>query len=153
MSDITLPPLSDELSSLSQSDFIQFGDAVVALISQADSESALSELRGLLQGKKSPITALSKQMGGLTADDKKTYGAYLHELRTRINTALDERGSVLAKEALNAKLLAEQIDITLPPRHRPTGGLHPITHTTERMKQFFVQAGFSVATGPEVESD
>lgn len=153
MSDITLPPLSDELSTLSETDFIQFGDGVLTLINQADSEKALSELRGNLQGKKSPLTALSKQMGGLDSEGKKTYGAYLHELRTRIATALDERGAVLAKEALNAKLMAEQIDITLPPRHRPTGGLHPITHTTERMKQFFVQAGFSVATGPEVESD
>lgn len=154
MNSITFPTLpSDELAQLHEHDFVSFGDNVVALIKNTDNEKSLSELRGQLQGKKSPITALSKQMGSLDADGKKTYGAYLHELRTRITTAFDEQGSELSKLALNAKLLAEQIDITLPARHRPIGGLHPITHTTERMKQFFTQAGFSVATGPEVESD
>ncbi|WP_439646417.1 phenylalanine--tRNA ligase subunit alpha [Moraxella oblonga] len=141
------------MTALTAEDFAQFGDAVIVLINQANDQNTLAQLRSNLQGKKSPTTALSKQMGKLDGEGKKTYGAYLHELRTRIATALDERGDILAKQALNAKLLAEQIDITLPPRHRPTGGLHPITHTTQRMKQFFVQAGFSVATGPEVESD
>ncbi len=153
MSELILPTLSDDLTALTAEDFAQFGDAVIVLINQANDQNTLAQLRSNLQGKKSPTTALSKQMGKLDGEGKKTYGAYLHELRTRIATALDERGDILAKQALNAKLLAEQIDITLPPRHRPTGGLHPITHTTQRMKQFFVQAGFSVATGPEVESD
>lgn len=156
MNDMTLSPLPalfEELTALSHADFVKFGDEVVALIQRADSEKSLSELRGLLQGKKSPITALSKQLGGLDADGKKMYGGYLHELRTRLGTVFDEHGAVLAKKALDAKLLAEQIDITLPPRQKTLGGLHPITHTTERMKRFFVQAGFNVATGPEVESD
>lgn len=154
MNTITIPTLvSENLSELSEQHLVEFGNQTVALIESASDERTLNELKSTLQGKKSPITALSKQMGGLDADSKKTYGAYLHELRTRITVALDERGAVLAKEALNAKLLAEQIDITLPARHKPAGGLHPITHTTERMKRFFVQAGFSVATGPEVESD
>ncbi len=148
-----LPLLSDELTALAHADFIKFGNDVTTLIHNIDNEKTLNEFRGLLQGKKSPLTALSKQMGGLDADNKKIYGAHLHELRTLIATVLDEQASVLAKHALDAKLQAEQIDITLPSRHKPTGGLHPITHTTERMKRFFVQAGFSVATGPEVESD
>ncbi|STZ63107.1 Phenylalanine--tRNA ligase alpha subunit [Moraxella lacunata] len=150
---LALSHLDKPLADISSDDFDDYAKQVIKAIGTAYNTAQLQELKGALQGKKSPLTALSKQMGGLDAEGKKTYGAYLHELRTRIATALDERGSVLAKEALNAKLMAEQIDITLPPRHRPTGGLHPITHTTERMKQFFVQAGFSVATGPEVESD
>ena len=154
MNTIIIPTLpSEQLAELQENDFIQFGKHVLDLITQADNEKTLSELRGLLQGKKSPITALSKQMGSLDTDGKKMYGAYLHELRTRISVALDEQSNTLSKIALNAKLLAEQIDITLPARQYPTGGLHPITHTTERMKRFFVQAGFQVATGPEVERD
>ncbi|OAV24835.1 Phenylalanyl-tRNA synthetase alpha chain [Moraxella catarrhalis] len=77
----------------------------------------------------------------------------MHELRTHINQALETKAKQLATAAMNAKLASEQIDISLPARGILAGGLHPITQTTERMKQFFVQAGFSVATGPEIESD
>ena len=150
---LALSHLDKPIADISSDDFDDYTSQVIDAIGTAHNSSQLQELKGALQGKKSPITALSKQMGGLDAEGKKTYGAYLHKLRTRITTAFDERGKMLAAQALNAKLLAEQIDITLPARHKPTGGLHPITLTTERMKKFFVQAGFSVATGPEVESD
>lgn len=150
---LALSHLDKPLADISSDDFDDYAKQVIEAIGTACDTAQLQELKGALQGKKSPITALSKQMGGLDADGKKTYGAHLHELRTRIATAFDERGAVLSAQALNAKLLAEQIDITLPARHKPTGGLHPITLATERMKKFFVQAGFSVATGPEVESD
>ncbi|MDO4894803.1 phenylalanine--tRNA ligase subunit alpha [Moraxella sp.] len=131
----------------------QFGDQAILLINTASDEKTLQEFRVQLTGKKAVLTALSKQMGGLDAEQKKQYGAYLHELRTRIGAALDEKSAQLAAAALNAKLASEQIDITLPARGIAKGTLHPITQTTERMRQFFVQAGFSVATGPEVESD
>lgn len=149
----TIPTLNQPLTSLSEQDFLAFTDAASALINNAQSESELQELKVTLQGKKSDITTLSKQMGSLDADGKKTYGAYLHELRTRLTAAFDARGTALAEQALNAKLASEQVDISLPARGVASGGLHPITHVTERMKQFFTQAGFSVATGPEVESD
>ena len=149
----TIPTLNQPLVSLSEQDFLAFADAASTLINNAQSESELQELKVTLQGKKSDITTLSKQMGSLDADGKKTYGAYLHELRTRLTTAFEARGTALAEQALNAKLASEQVDISLPARGVASGGLHPITHVTERMKQFFTQAGFSVATGPEVESD
>lgn len=149
----TIPTLSQPLTSLSEQDFLAFADAASTLINNAQSESELQELKVTLQGKKSDITTLSKQMGSLDADGKKTYGAYLHEIRTRLTAAFDARGTALAEQALNAKLASEQVDISLPARGVASGGLHPITHVTERMKQFFTQAGFSVATGPEVESD
>ena len=149
----TIPTLNQPLASLSEQDFLAFADVASTLINNAQSESELQELKVTLQGKKSDITTLSKQMGSLDADSKKTYGAYLHELRTRLTTAFEARGTALAEQALNAKLASEQVDISLPARGVASGGLHPITHVTERMKQFFTQAGFSVATGPEVESD
>lgn len=149
----TIPTLDQPLATLGEQDFLAFADSAIAVIETAADERALQELRVSLSGKKSALTALSKQMGALDADAKKQYGAYLHELRTRINQALDAKAQQLAAAALNAKLASEQIDISLPARGVLPGGLHPITQTTERMKQFFVQAGFSVATGPEVESD
>ncbi|MCL1623872.1 phenylalanine--tRNA ligase subunit alpha [Moraxella sp. Tifton1] len=149
----TLPILNQALIELGEQDFVNFADVACQLIGDAKNETELQALRVDLQGKKSPIAALSKQLGGLDADGKKVYGAYLHELRTRIGVAFDERKETLAAEVLNAKLADEQVDISLPARGMTTGGLHPITHVTERMKQFFVQAGFCAVTGPEVESD
>lgn len=154
MTDISdLPALGGDLLGITQADFNHFGEIATTLITQIKNEADLQALRATLTGKKSPMTALSKQMGSLDADSKKTYGSYIHELRTRINTAFDEQATILATQALNAKLAAEQIDITLPARGNKKGALHPVTLTTERMQQFFVQAGFKVATGPEVESD
>lgn len=149
----TIPTLDQPLITLNEQDFLAFADSAIAVIETATDERTLQELRVSLSGKKSALTALSKQMGTLDADAKKQYGAYLHELRTHINQALETKAKQLATAAMNAKLASEQIDISLPARGILAGGLHPITQTTERMKQFFVQAGFSVATGPEIESD
>lgn len=149
----TIPTLDQPLITLNEQDFLAFADSAIAVIETATDERTLQELRVSLSGKKSALTALSKQMGALDADAKKQYGAYLHELRTHINQALETKAKQLATAAMNAKLASEKIDISLPARGILAGGLHPITQTTERMKQFFVQAGFSVATGPEIESD
>ncbi|OAV12794.1 phenylalanine--tRNA ligase subunit alpha [Moraxella catarrhalis] len=149
----TIPTLDQPLITLNEQDFLAFADSAIAVIETEADERTLQELRVSLSGKKSALTALSKQMGALDADAKKQYGAYLHELRTHINQALETKAKQLATAAMNAKLASEQIDISLPARGILAGGLHPITQTTERMKQFFVQAGFSVATGPEIESD
>lgn len=149
----TIPTLDQPLITLNEQDFLAFADSAIAVIETAADERTLQELRVSLSGKKSALTALSKQMGALDADAKKQYGAYLHELRTHINQALETKAKQLATAAMNAKLASEQIDISLPARGILAGGLHPITQTTKRMKQFFVQAGFSVATGPEIESD
>lgn len=149
----TLPTLSDELSQLTEAQFTEFGDAAEALIATAEDSNALQQLRVTLTGKKSALTSWSKQMGKLSAEGKKTYGGWLHTLRGRVQTALGQQEQALQERALKAKLDAERIDITLPARGRQAGQLHPVTMITQRMQQFFVQAGFNVATGPEVESD
>lgn len=148
-----IPNLDKALTELDKQQFVAFEQQAVQLIEQAQNEQQLQELRVNLTGKKSALTALSKQMGLLDADAKKQYGGYLHELRGNIMQAFEQKASSLALVALNAKLASETIDISLPARGVDKGGLHPITQTAERMKQFFVQAGFVVATGPEVESD
>lgn len=148
-----LPTLAQSLTELQQTDFQQFADLACQAITATDTEAQLQELKVALQGKKSDMTALSKQMGGLDADAKKQYGAYLHQVRSRLTEAFDAQSQLLATKALQARLASEQVDISLPSRGVSVGAIHPITHVTQRMKQFFVQAGFSVATGPEVESD
>ena len=148
-----LPTLSTELSELNESQLNGFAEAAESLIAQATTVPALQELRVQFTGKKSSLTSWSKQMGRLDADDKKLYGGWLHQLRSRIQQTLTEQQQQLEMEALNSKLASESIDITLPARGAHRGHLHPVTMITQRMQQFFVQAGFNVATGPEVESD
>src|SRR3546814_13968272 len=70
-----------------------------------------------------------------------------------VQDVLNARKADLEKAALDAKLSAERIDVTLPGRGEASGGLHPVTRTLERVEQFFSHIGYSVAEGPEVEDD
>lgn len=152
MTDI-LEQYSEILTEQSQKQFDKFSQDAKALIDTANNPQQLQAVRVTLTGKKSHLTLWSKQMGKLSADDKKSYGQWLHQLRSGIQAALDDRKQQLDAIALQTKLQQESVDITLPARGRERGQLHPITLTAKRMQEFFKQAGFSVATGPEVESD
>lgn len=148
-----LDKFSQTLTDLSQAQFTEFTDLAKSLISTAQNPQDLQAIRVALTGKKSHLTAWSKQLGGLDADGKKTIGGQLHEVRTQINDSLQQAQTDLDSKALQAKLASESIDITLPARGQQAGNLHPVTQTAQRMEGFFRQAGFEVATGPEVESD
>lgn len=123
------------------------------MIAAANDLSTLNDARVALMGKKSQLTQWSKALGGLSADEKKTRGAELHAVRTFIQQHLSEKQQSLEAAALAKKLAAESIDISLPGRGRHIGSIHPVTKTQNRMVSFFEQAGFTVATGPEVETD
>lgn len=141
------------LTDLSQDQFAQFINDAKALISTAQNPQDLQNIRVILTGKKSHLTAWSKQLGGLDAEGKKTIGGQLHEIRTIIGSALQQAQTDLDASMLARKLASEAIDITLPARGQRAGNLHPVTMTAERMEGFFRQAGFEIATGPEIESD
>lgn len=149
----TLQNYSETLTDLSQAQFAEFAEQAKALIATAQTPQDLQTIRVTLTGKKSHLTTWSKQLGGLDADGKKTVGGYLHQVRTAINDSLQQAQSDLESKALQAKLASESIDITLPARGQQSGNLHPVTMTAQRMEGFFRQAGFEIATGPEVESD
>ncbi len=148
-----LAQYSQNLTDISQDQFFQFVNDAKAFIATAQTPQDLQAVRVNLTGKKSHLTTWSKQLGGLDADGKKTIGGRLHQVRTQINDSLQQAQSELEAKALAAKLASESIDITMPARGQTAGNLHPVTMTAERMQGFFRQAGFEVATGPEVESD
>lgn len=152
-SDARFDAFSLTLNALDEAQLQAFGDGAVAWVAKASTPQDLQAIRVALTGKKSHLTTWSKQLGQLDADGKKTVGGWLHALRTRIMTALDDAQNALNAQALAARLASEAIDVTLPARGQHVGNLHPITQTAERMQAFFLQAGFEVATGPEVESD
>ena len=149
----SLPSLSDVLSELTEADLQGYVEAAKSAVSEIANSADLQQMRVTLTGKKSALTGWSKQMGKLDADSKKTLGGWLHQVRTQITDTLNAQQQALEEAALTAKLNAERVDITLPARGQQKGQLHPVTMTAQRMQQFFMQAGFNVATGPEVESD
>jgi len=115
--------------------------------------SALEEVRVRLLGKKGLLTEQLKGLGKLPAAERPAAGQKINEAKVAIHEALEARREGLEREALRAELAAGTIDVTLPGRGQEPGSLHPVTRTRLRIERIFVQAGFQVATGPEVEDD
>ena len=129
---------------------------------QSETETALeaaTDLRawdavrvGVL-GKAGRLTALLKELGRLSPDDRRTRGQQLNQLRDALTTAIEERRTTLDAAALDAQLAAERIDVTLPPPPHSTGLIHPITRTIEEMAAIFGAMGFAVGDGLDVQTD
>jgi phenylalanyl-tRNA synthetase alpha chain len=125
----------------------------LAAIAAAADVPALEQVRVQYLGKKGEISALLKNLGGLSAEERPRAGALINEARDRVQDALEARRDLLLKAALAQKLATEAVDVTLPGRNGTVGGLHPVTRTIERISRYFGSAGFVVAEGPEVEDD
>jgi phenylalanyl-tRNA synthetase alpha chain len=126
--------------------------ALAAVNSCADL-GALEELRVGFLGKKGLITEQLKALGGLPAAERPAAGQIINDAKDAVRAALDARRAALEAAALDAELAKGALDVTLPGRGQEPGGLHPVTRTRLRIEQIFSEAGFQVATGPEVEDD
>jgi phenylalanyl-tRNA synthetase alpha chain len=115
--------------------------------------SALEEVRVRLLGKKGLLTEQLKGLGKLPAAERPAAGQKINEAKAAIHEALEARRASLEQDALRAELAAGTIDVTLPGRGQEPGSLHPVTRTRLRIERIFMQAGFHIATGPEVEDD
>jgi phenylalanyl-tRNA synthetase alpha chain len=113
----------------------------------------LDEVRVRLLGKKGLITEQLKGLGALPAAERPAAGQKINEAKAAIQAALEAHRERLEEAALGAELSTGTIDVTLPGRGQERGGLHPVTRTRLRIEQIFTQAGFQIATGPEVEDD
>ena len=122
-------------------------------LAQADDLARLDQIRVQYLGKKGVLTERLKQLGKLPAEQRPQFGQMINEAKDEIQQALEARKAALLAAQLESQLRAEAIDVTLPGRGQQSGGLHPITRTLERIEAFFIQVGFSIAEGPEVEDD
>ncbi|ETI61222.1 phenylalanine--tRNA ligase subunit alpha [Marinomonas profundimaris] len=127
-------------------------DALSA-VAASESESALDDVRVHYLGKKGALTALLKQLGNVSAEDRPKFGQMVNEAKDQVQEKITERKAMLTSAALNAKLATETIDISLSGKGQEVGGLHPVTRTMERIETFFRGIGFDVAAGPEIEDD
>jgi len=122
-------------------------------IGACDSLAALDELRVHWLGKKGLLTEQLKGLGGLSAAERPAAGARINAAKTELQAAIDARRTELERAAVERELSAGRIDVTLPGRGEATGGVHPITRLRLRIEELFRNAGYEVATGPEVEDE
>lgn len=121
--------------------------------SKADSVLKLNDLRVKYLGKKGSLTTILRGLGALSAEERPRVGQMVNEVRAELEMVLNEKNDSLKKAELLERLANEKIDVTLPGRINPIGHQHPLTLTLNRIKDIFLNMGFTVAEGPEVEQD
>ena len=123
------------------------------LIANSADEAGLEDLRVQALGKKGEISLQMRELGKMTPEERQTAGPALNALKDEINSALVAKKAALTDAALDERLRGEWLDVTLPSRDRPAGTIHPISQVTEEVTAIFADMGFSVAEGPQIESD
>ncbi len=126
---------------------------MLACVGAANDLDALESLRVSALGKKGKITQLMKGLGAMDPKQRKTSGQALNALKSQIAEAIETRKGNIAAGALDARLMEERIDVTLPARPQPQGRIHPISQTIDEVVAIFGEMGLSVAEGPDIESD
>ena len=125
----------------------------LAAVDGAGDESALEQVRLAALGKKGEVSALMRSLGAMSAEERQTAGPALNALKDDLNAALAAARDRLAAAALDARLAGEWADITLPTRPLARGTVHPVSQVMEEITAIFADLGFSVAEGPQVETD
>ena len=134
-------------------DYDKLKNEVLIKIKEANSLDDLENLRVQVLGKKGSITSLMKQLGSLEPDKRREVGQILNSLQKIIIESIDNKKSSLEETYLNEKLKNEALDITLPTRPENIGRIHPLSKTMDEVISIFAQMGFTVAEGPDIESD
>ena len=135
----------DELTQLIESAKADFAAAT--------QPAALEDAKARYLGKSGAVTMLMKGLGALAPEERKERGKAINAVKQAIDAALTARREALANAELEKKLAAEAVDVTLPGRVVPAGGVHPVIRTWMRVEEIFRSIGFDVADGPEIESD
>ncbi len=125
--------------------------AAMSALDAADSPAALEDLRVKLLGKKGELTAVLKQMGKLSPEERPVMGALANAVRADIEAKLEERKTAANAAALEAKLAAEAIDVTIPGEAVAVGHQHPMNQVLQQIKEMFIGMGYTIVEGPEVE--
>lgn len=135
----------DELTQLIESAKADFAAAT--------QPAALEDAKARYLGKSGAVTMLMKGLGALAPEERKERGKAINAVKQAIDAALTARREALANAKLEKKLATEAVDVTLPGRVVPAGGVHPVIRTWMRVEEIFRSIGFDVADGPEIESD
>ena len=129
----------------------QLKAAALAALQEADSPAALDELRVRYLGKKGEVTAVLKQMGKLSAEERPIMGQLANSVRAEIEEKLEDRKSQIDAIVLEQKLAAEALDVTIPGETVQMGHEHPMNQVLQEIKDIFVGLGYQIVDGPEIE--
>lgn len=127
--------------------------AALAAVAAAETSAELGDIKVRFLGKSGEITSLMKGLGALSKEERPEAGKVLNMARTEIENAIESKLESALHREKEARLAAEAVDVTLPANTAKRGTLHPITQVREEIVNVFLGMGFSVAEGPEIESD
>ena len=136
-------------------DIAELETSIRSDIEAAQDEAALEAVRVASLGKKGSISDVMKTLGRMSDEERKVQGPALNALKASITQAINERKEVLKRAAMEIRLASEKTDVTLPVRQSPSeaGRIHPISQVMDEITAIFADMGFSVAEGPEIETD
>lgn len=120
-------------------------------VTSTQTASELESLRVKYLGKKGELTAVLKQMGALSAELRPIMGQMANEVRGVLEQAMEDRSAALAEKAMAEKLAAETVDVTIPGRKTAIGHKHPMYTVLDEIKEIFINMGFEIMDGPEIE--
>ncbi|MEX6723355.1 phenylalanine--tRNA ligase subunit alpha [Parapedomonas caeni] len=126
---------------------------LLGAIAAAGTLADLEDIRVKALGKSGSVTALLKTLGSLSPEERQVKGPRFNGLREQVTAALTDRKAALETAALDARLASERVDVTLNPPLAPRGSIHPISQVMDELTEIFADLGFSVAEGPEIETD
>ncbi len=128
-------------------------DKYLAAINGVTDEAALEDIRVQAVGKKGEVALKMRELGKMTPEERQIMGPKLNALKDEINSAISAKKAGLADAALDERLRSEWLDVTLPARGLRQGSIHPVSQVSEEVTAIFADLGFSVAEGPQIESD
>jgi len=135
------------------SDLAALEAEISAAVAAAADERALEEVRVAALGKKGSVSERLKGLGAMSPEERRTAGQALNALKDAVAAQIEARRASLHDAALDARLRAETLDVTLPARPERQGTIHPVTQVWQEVIQIFGDMGFAVAEGPHIESD
>lgn len=140
---------------MSTPDLDALKSSLMADILNTDTEQALDAVRVGAIGKKGSVSALLATLGKMTQDERKVMGPAINGLKNEVAKAIEAHGADLKAKALEVRLAAEKVDITLPlpPAPTATGRIHPVSQVIDELTAIFSDMGFSIAEGPDIETD
>ena len=122
-------------------------------IATAANMTELEQLRVTYLGKKGQLSLVLRGMGKLSAEERPRIGALANDVKEILKAALEQKRAEIQTAQIQAKLTAETLDVTMPGVYFPQGRIHPLNSTTDRILDIFVGLGYTVAQGPEMETD
>ena len=122
-------------------------------IENAANEKELDELRVKFLGKKGELTALLRNMGNLSKEERPIIGELVNKVKDKLEEVISQKEKKYKEEELNRKLKEETIDVTLPSTKTIRGSKHPLNRIIEEVEDLFVSMGYDVVSGPELETD